>query len=254
MNRLSGFCVAVLCALPPAALAQPPPVTDGASPDEVDAVADPRTWGTAAVTDLSVSAWAFLPADSTVTYGMNANPHSIFRSNLVGSTFFVAPLDLPAGAQIVRIELQACDTAASDDIQMFFRRQPRTGTAVTIDSAVTTGTPGCTNVLTTLGAPHTVDNFNNAYFFEVSLEATDASTRLAAARIGYRLQVSPAPTTATFPNDVPTTHLFFRFIEALAAAGVTAGCAPGSFCPDDPVTRGQMAVFLATALGLHWAP
>jgi hypothetical protein len=23
-------------------------------------------------------------------------------------------------------------------------------------------------------------------------------------------------------------------------------------CPDDPVRRGQMAVFIAAALGLHW--
>jgi hypothetical protein len=58
--------------------------------------------------------------------------------------------------------------------------------------------------------------------------------------------------TATFPNDVPTTHPFFRFIEALAASGITAGCDAGSFCPDDPVTRGQMAVFLVAALGLHF--
>ena len=38
-------------------------------------------------------------------------------------------------------------------------------------------------------------------------------------------------------------------IEALASAGITAGCAPGRFCPDDPVTRGQMAAFLSRVLG-----
>ena len=26
--------------------------------------------------------------------------------------------------------------------------------------------------------------------------------------------------------------------------GITSGCAPSSYCPDDPVTRGQMAVFI----------
>jgi hypothetical protein len=59
---------------------------------------------------------------------------------------------------------------------------------------------------------------------------------------------------ATFPNDVPTTHPFFRFIEALAASGITAGCSADSYCPDNPVTRGEMAVFLAAALGLHFNP
>jgi len=65
------------------------------------------------------------------------------------------------------------------------------------------------------------------------------------------LPVSPAPPTATF-NDVPTTHPFFQFIEALHASGITAGCsaAPPLYCPDNPVTRAQMAVFLAKALGL----
>ena len=65
------------------------------------------------------------------------------------------------------------------------------------------------------------------------------------------LPVSPAPATATF-NDVPTSHPFFQFIEALHASGITGGCqaAPPLYCPDNPVTRGQMAVFLAKALGL----
>jgi len=33
-------------------------------------------------------------------------------------------------------------------------------------------------------------------------------------------------------------------INALAAAGITSGCAPGRFCPTDPVTRAEMATFL----------
>ena len=65
--------------------------------------------------------------------------------------------------------------------------------------------------------------------------------------------MSPAPGTPTF-SDVPTTHLFYQAIEALAAAGITGGCGGGKFCPSDPITRGQMAAFLARALGLHWSP
>jgi hypothetical protein len=65
--------------------------------------------------------------------------------------------------------------------------------------------------------------------------------------------VSPAPGSATF-GDVPTSHPFFQFIEALVASGITAGCGGGNYCPDAPLTRGQMAVFLSKALGLHFAP
>jgi hypothetical protein len=53
-------------------------------------------------------------------------------------------------------------------------------------------------------------------------------------------------------GDVPPSHPFFRFIEAFAAAGITSGCGGGNFCPERNVTRGEMAVFLARALGLHF--
>ena len=44
--------------------------------------------------------------------------------------------------------------------------------------------------------------------------------------------------------------IFEGAIESLAAAGITRGCNPpdnDEFCPDDPVSRGQMAAFLARA-------
>jgi cysteine-rich repeat protein len=45
-------------------------------------------------------------------------------------------------------------------------------------------------------------------------------------------------------TDVPTSFLFYPFIENLFHHGVTGGCASGNYCPGDPVTRSQMAVFL----------
>jgi hypothetical protein len=68
------------------------------------------------------------------------------------------------------------------------------------------------------------------------------------------LDASP-PTFA----DVPRTNAFFGYVERLVARGVTAGCASVPqrlYCPNEPVTRGQMAAFLCRALGLprYWAP
>ncbi|MCG6963136.1 MAG: S-layer homology domain-containing protein [Acidobacteria bacterium] len=65
------------------------------------------------------------------------------------------------------------------------------------------------------------------------------------------LQISPAPATATFV-DVPVGAFGFRQIEALYASGITGGCDATHFCPNASLTRAQMAVFLAKALGLHW--
>ncbi len=47
--------------------------------------------------------------------------------------------------------------------------------------------------------------------------------------------------------------VFENAIQAIAADGITVGCNPPTntrFCPDDYVTRGQMAAFLTRALGL----
>jgi hypothetical protein len=39
-------------------------------------------------------------------------------------------------------------------------------------------------------------------------------------------------------------HLFESEIQSIARAGITLGCGPSVFCPDEFVTRGQMAAFL----------
>jgi cell wall-associated NlpC family hydrolase len=43
-------------------------------------------------------------------------------------------------------------------------------------------------------------------------------------------------------------------IETLADAGLTAGCSGDRFCPNDPITRGQLASLLARAAELPAAP
>ena len=60
-----------------------------------------------------------------------------------------------------------------------------------------------------------------------------------------------APPGGTFVDDNGNVHE--ANIEAIAAAGITKGCNPPTndrFCPDDPVTRGEMAAFLVRALDL----
>ncbi|MBI5297812.1 MAG: S-layer homology domain-containing protein [Chloroflexi bacterium] len=51
-------------------------------------------------------------------------------------------------------------------------------------------------------------------------------------------------------SDVPANNGFARWIEQLAAEGITGGCGGGKFCPQTPVTRAQMAVFLVAAFNL----
>ncbi|WP_456375717.1 S-layer homology domain-containing protein [Thiolapillus sp.] len=49
-------------------------------------------------------------------------------------------------------------------------------------------------------------------------------------------------------TDVPVTYWAYDEIQTLGDSGVTAGCDIYNYCPDDVVTRGQMAVFLERGL------
>jgi len=60
----------------------------------------------------------------------------------------------------------------------------------------------------------------------------------------------PAVGTSTGFNDVPITYWAAAWIKQLAAEGITQGCGNGNYCPDSPVTRAQMAVFLVTTFNL----
>jgi Domain of unknown function DUF11/Subtilase family/S-layer homology domain len=66
--------------------------------------------------------------------------------------------------------------------------------------------------------------------------------------------VPPAATGTVFA-DVPQGSFAADWIEELAGLGVTGGCGGNNYCPDAPVTRAQMAVFLLkTLLGSGYTP
>ncbi len=51
-------------------------------------------------------------------------------------------------------------------------------------------------------------------------------------------------TTSMFA-DVPNDHIFVEDINWMKTAGITNGCGDGTnYCPNDNVTRGQMAAFM----------
>jgi hypothetical protein len=58
----------------------------------------------------------------------------------------------------------------------------------------------------------------------------------------------PPACTAPMFNDVPCSSPFARWINELAARGITGGCGGGNYCPQSAVTREQMAVFLLKTL------
>jgi hypothetical protein len=64
-----------------------------------------------------------------------------------------------------------------------------------------------------------------------------------------------APPACTPPGpfpDVPCSNQFSAWIQQLVVEGITGGCAGGNYCPLNPVTRAQMAVFLTKTFNLGW--
>ena len=63
------------------------------------------------------------------------------------------------------------------------------------------------------------------------------------------LALEPAPSPLGFV-DVGDDHRHVAGIGSVASAGISEGCGDGRFCPEQPVTRQQMATFLVRALDL----
>ncbi len=239
--RLLGAVLSLSLALASGALAQPPA----------------GTFGTASEVVHTVGAWEFNATSGDATFTDFGNRSCQPLSG--AGCFMLANVRLPAGALVTRIALDACDPRSDDQLIFALRRTPSPATGsslVNVTGNVGTGvtsTPGCTIFPAPLLTPETIDNEHFTYTLRVSIGDDSGEVSFTAVRVYYTLQVAPPPATATF-GDVPASHPFFQFVEALVASGITAGCGGGNYCPDAPLTRGQMAVFLSKGLGLHFAP
>ncbi len=209
-------------------------------------------WGTTTETSYFVGGAAFRNAVPDIDVVDDGGGSAYFSG--VGATFAWAPVSLPQGAAITGFDFYYYDTSVIDDIyaKLYEVDSSGNGPSQIGSTASSSGSAGFGSVSRNLTSPWTVNNNTNSYrawvFTGVS-SGTDLKWR--GIRVRYTLQVSPAPGVASF-SDVPTSHWAFQWIEALKASGITQGVTPTTYEPESNVTRAQMAVFLAKALGLHW--
>lgn len=243
MNRARAFPTAVLLAagslvlLASAAIAQD-------SPD----------YGTTNLSWVQVAGAAFIPVVSPSGYGTTTGPVLRIAGGAGGTlVYFAAPIQIPSGALLKTLELDLCDSNPTPGyVQGTLVESDRLGNVIQTAPYILSDATGCQTKVQDLTALNIVADNHTRHLWLAAIVGSSASmVGLAGMAVGYQLQVSPAPAVATF-TDVPTSHPFFQFIQALAASGITGGCGGGNYCPDSPVTRGQMAVFLAKALGLQF--
>jgi hypothetical protein len=170
-----------------------------------------------------------------------------------------AALDsMPTGLRVWNLEIEACDSSGTEEVvAQLWACGPAPGTgACAVVGEVRSGivaAPGCARFRPDAFQKFTVNNYNYTYFVDVF--GTDGTAnvpvRFRGVRMAMNRQVGAPPTIPTF-SDVAPSHPYYRFIEALADALISAGCGNRRFCPDRPLTRGEAAVFLSEALGLNF--
>lgn len=93
-------------------------------------------------------------------------------------------------------------------------------------------------------------------------QITGAAPALLAGRAYAVTVVNPDSGNTALPNgwfadflDVPPSNIFYGDVVIIARGGITTGCGGANYCPDNAVTREQMAVFLLRAQhGPFYAP
>ncbi len=213
----------------------------------------PTAYGTADYTVTTIAGVGFAPGSNGMIYNVSG---SVARAvNAIGGHFYSA-LDIPAGSVIDFIGFNNLNDGTPSVMVIHLYVRDASGTATPLSALGNTAhnswatdiNPAPLGILWT-GS----QGVGRTLILDMEIAPSGGTQFFGSVDVWWKRTVSPAPGTASF-NDVPTNHPFFQFIEALRASGITGGCnaAPPLYCPDSPVTRGQMAVFLAKALGLSW--
>jgi hypothetical protein len=207
----------------------------------------PNAFGTDSYTVTTISATAFFPSYNQ-NYGTSASLGRYGLPNILLE--FYTALDLPAGAVIDFIGLNSTtDTPSALGVALYNRYS--NGVLILVGTFSSTVHDWATDFNASPIGYLWDGKTGQALVLNVEQGVNPNYQYFGSVEVWWRRSVSPAPATPTF-NDVLQNNPFFQYIEALSAAGITGGCGGGNYCPNNPVTRGQMAVFLAKALGLHW--
>lgn len=219
----------------------------------------PETWG-AAAGHSTVLGYELQPEIDLTKIGKFPGDSFCYENQTNGGpTFAYARIPVPEGARLGQFFFWALDSDPDQDLifdvyETCLANGANPPMVTLLASAFTILEIGDYFGFTSLNGL-TANNRDCGYTVRVKFAdsgvACSLDLRVRKLQFSWTRQVSAAPAAATF-GDVPTSHPFFQHVEALVKSGTTAGCGGGDFCPDAPITRGQMAAFLAKALGLQW--
>lgn len=196
-------------------------------------------------------------AFNLATAGGNGHRMAVIRS---GGKFYTLAARIPSsydpipshwsGVEVYEVEVCSdsefdCLFNSDDKLPGFRRVKPHPAVSFAFENSASYGQP----------LPHVIRPGSSATVAGVPIAVGSISGQSLSVSMGSNPQPIPDPEPGTTP---PLTgfadtvgNVFTGDIDWLAEAGITKGCNPPAnslFCPDAPVTRGQMAAFLHRAL------
>jgi hypothetical protein len=204
-----------------------------------------------------LAAQEFDPMDSGMTW--NRGPFGIgsFRCRTGGGNlWFDANFGLPSGARLTIARMFYDDNVNGQRIYLFLTRtrvSEAPGVAPTVTFIGPSGGVSSPDGISRWGnvpitTNTTIANRLDIYSARVNI---GTNTCLIGVRLFWQRQIrtglsNPFSDIGGLPQE------FQDSIKALAASGITTGTTPTTYSPFQSVNRGQMATFLARALGLYW--
>lgn len=200
---LVAFALILVGSLIPAAANTQPQLTAGSEPNVngevfMDTTASPSTPAEALsgpVRYKFVSGNEFLPFDSTLTYHFFGS--GIYAIANPGNYPFRAPIDLPHGAQVTRIDYYVIDNSDSASLTAGYTyAEPATTPLVFVFEITTEGltTNSSIKTLSQVGAPlFTVDTSRRVYGLSYQPSAAGMTLMMVGARIEYTFPTSYLP-------------------------------------------------------------
>ncbi|HZK48601.1 MAG TPA: S-layer homology domain-containing protein, partial [Thermoleophilia bacterium] len=194
-----------------------------------------------AVIDAAVANAEYVTADASggvhnIRYARAGLTKALYYARAAGSTIdLTGPATADAGSLISltgTLEFGDGGVGAAQTIKIM-KKAAGSDTAVKVATVVTNGS----GVFTAQIHPGSSGEYTAVW---TPLEGADLTSDV------HALTTSVG---AALFADVPSTHIFFNYIQGLAKFGVVQGFSPGIFGPDAPVLRAQAAKMLVNALG-----
>ena len=193
-----------------------------------------------------IPCYSFTPYSSNTKYATTGN-YRHFTSTI--DVAMDASINLPSGAYLSIARLYYRDNDGGT-VNLIIWREYAPNNWTTLCEFHSSGTPNYTSSGINIG--HTIANANNMYHARVTASQATNNLSFMGLRLYWRRQIRTG-LSHPFTDIGHLPQLWQDSIAALRASGITSGTSSTTYSPDMNVTRGQMAVFLAKALGLYWS-